>query len=406
MFELSEWLLIAVGVFFLLAFAAIFWLIKSSKKRQEEILIQLSQGLELKLKDINESNLKKSSEDLLRLADLKIQESGNKQNHHFQLAQKEIEKMIEPLQSNLKTYRAQVEDINKERNREYGSLDQVLKILLESNRKLRGETEKLSQALRKPGVRGRWGEVQLRRIVELAGMQEYCDFTEQQSSEDKELLKSKVKGRPDLVVHLPNNRQIVVDAKATMEGYLEAEEQSDERLRKLALERHAESVRIRVSDLSRKSYWEQFDKAVDFVVLFIPGEAFFSAALQERPDLVEWAFTQKVVLATPTTLMSLLKAVAYGWRQEQLTENAKKISSQASKIHQNLIVWAKHFEGMGNSLSKATQHYNDAVGSFQRRLTPAIKQMEDMGVEVKEKLSTPDVITQTVRSVQIKDNLK
>lgn len=290
------------------------------------------------------------------------------------LSRKDVESLIKPLQDSVLSYKKEMGELEGLRNREMGSLDKLLKAVLETNQQLKSETSNLASALKSPTVRGRWGEVQLKRIVELSGMSSHCDFTEQLSlqGEDARLV-------PDMVIHLPNGRDIVVDAKAVLAGYLEAEEATDSGLRKAALLRHAQSLRARIQELSRKSYWEQFTSAPEFVVLFIPAEAFFSAALMESPDLIEFGFESRVILSTPTTLMALLKAVALGWRQEQLAENSRKIAEQASKLYQALGTWVGHLEQLGSSLEKSTKAYNSAVGSLEKSVLPPARKLKEMG---------------------------
>lgn len=315
--------------------------------------------------------------------------------HESEMQRKEIELLTQPLKEVVENYRKELNSAEERRVRDSGSLGQLLKTLAESNEGLRRETSALSGALKRPGVRGRWGEVQLRRIVELSGMQTRVDFTEQNTvvNTDEQRL------RPDMVIHLPAGRQIVVDSKAVLASYLEAEEAIDETLRKAALVRHASALRTRMMELSKKSYWEQFEKAPDFVILFIPGEVFFSAALAEDPSLMEDGFEKKVVLATPTTLMALLRAVAFGWRQEQLAENAKKIGAEASRMYQAISVWMEHMSSMGAALDRTTKNYNQAVGSLERSVLPVAKRLRELGVSAKTEITELNQIETQIRTV-------
>jgi DNA recombination protein RmuC len=236
------------------------------------------------------------------------------------------------------------------------------------------------KALRQPHVRGRWGEVQLRRVVEMAGMLKHCDFAEQESAttDDGRLL------RPDLVVRLPGNRQILVDSKAPINSYLDAHEAVDEEQRRAKMRDHGQLVRSHLQALSKKSYWEQFEPTPEMVVMFIPGEAFFSAALEADPELLDYAFSQNVIIASPASLMALLKAASYGWRQESIAENARAISDLGRELHGRLATLVKHIDRVGRSLDNARDAYNDAIGSFESRVLPSARKFKDLGATSQE----------------------
>jgi DNA recombination protein RmuC len=241
------------------------------------------------------------------------------------------------------------------------------------------ETGNLVKALRTPHTRGQWGEMQLRRAVEMAGMVDYCDFRVQQTlyAEDSRL-------RPDMVVMLPNGRRMVVDSKAPLSAYLDAIEIEDDGLRAAKLKQHAMQVRTHVEQLAQKAYWAQFDQAPEFVIAFLPGESFFSAALQHDPGLIEFGADKKVLVATPTTLIALLKAVAHGWRQEQIAQNAVEISRMGRELYERLSKLAEHFAAVGSHLNRATRAYNDAAGTFERRVLVSARRMKEKGVTVAE----------------------
>jgi DNA recombination protein RmuC len=250
------------------------------------------------------------------------------------------------------------------------------------------------QALRRPEVRGQWGELTLRRLAELAGMVEHCDFFEQQqvSGEEGQL-------RPDMIVRMPDSRDIVVDAKTPLDGYLSAVEANDDATRDSELLRHARKVRERVRELSGKAYWSQFSHAPDFVVMFIPGDQFLSAALDKDKALLEDALRQKVILATPTSLVALLRAVAYGWRQEVLAENADKIRELGEELYNRLATFGQYLGKLGNSLNSSVNHYNKAISSFDARVIPGARKFSEMGISTKKELDTPDQIDRIARTV-------
>jgi DNA recombination protein RmuC len=308
--------------------------------------------------------LRKNNQSFLDLAKETLGTFQESAKGDLEKRQQAISEVVTPVRESLAKVDAQINELEKNRVGAYESLQAQVKSLLETQQQLRAETGNLVKALRAPNVRGRWGEVQLRRVVEMAGMVDHCDFYEQQSvtQENGGML------RPDLLVRLPGDKTIVVDAKAPVVAYLDALEAPDDVTRAEQLTRHAAHVRAHIESLSRKAYWEQFDPAPEFVVLFLPGEMFFSAALERDPMLIEYGAEKRVILATPTTLIALLKAIFFGWRQQNLAANAEEISKLGRSLYGRLSTMGEHFERLGKSLGKSVESYNQAVASLETRV--------------------------------------
>ena len=336
--------------------------------------------------------LKHNNQTFLQLAQENLKQFHIRAQSELEKKEKSVENMVLPIREALDKTEQQIRLMEQERKQAYGSLHKHLETLSLTQQRLHDETQNLVQALRRPEVRGQWGEMTLKRLVELAGMVQHCDFFEQEHSQTETGAI-----RPDMIVRLPGGREIVVDVKTPLDAYLSAVEQKDPEEQKKALQHHARKVRERVRELAAKAYWQQFDKSPDFVVLFIPGEQFLSAALDYDRELLEYALQQKIILATPTSLIALLRAIAYGWRQEQLTANAETIRVVGEDLYKRLSTFSEHLARLGRSLDGAVGHFNKAVGSFDSKVLPGARKFVEMGVSSDK---TPEEIEQIEKGVR------
>ena len=338
--------------------------------------------------------LRENNTSFLELARSHLETLQTKASADLAQRQQAVESLVTPVRESLTKFDQRVQELERARTEAYGSLSAHVRMLAEGQKELRAETANLVTALRSPVVRGRWGEMQLRRVVEMAGMLSHCDFLEQTThlSDGRAL-------RPDLVVRLPGGKNVVVDAKAPLQAYLEALEAREEDVRRGRLVDHARQIRDHIAKLSAKSYWAQFESTPEFVVLFIPGETFFSAALEADPGLIEEGVNQQVILATPTTLIALLRAVAYGWRQETLAENAAKIKTDAQDLYTRLRTLGEHVAKLGRSLDGAVRAYNETVGSLEQRVLPGARRFKEHGAAAGE-IAPLAPIERAVRPVQ------
>lgn len=344
--------------------------------------------------DISNRSLRANSDTFLKLAEQNLETRQAKVESDFEKREKAVEELVKPIQDALQASHKQINDLEKARSEAYGGIKSQLESMQLSQKSLTQETQNLVKALRRPEVRGQWGEITLRRLVELAGMVEHCDFVEQvHTVGDDQVI------RPDMIVNMPDQRQLVVDVKTPLDAYLAAAEAQDDAQRKLGLERHAKNVRAHIRMLSSKSYWKQFEESPEFVILFIPGDQFLSAALAEEPDLIEYALSQQIILATPTSFVALLKAVAYGWRQLALADNAKEIRVLAEDLYGRLGTFVTHMNRMGRQLASSVENYNKAVGSLERSVLPGARKFTELGVHGKkdmEKLESLDPVPRTL----------
>src|ERR1700674_3630711 len=338
--------------------------------------------------------LKSNNSTFLQIAQETLKRFQSEAKGDLDARQRAVADLVTPVRESLSKVDAQIQQMEVARGEAYGDLKAQVQSLITTQKELQAETGNLVRALRTPNVRGRWGEIQLRRVVEIAGMLSYCDFAEQETvtSESGRL-------RPDLVGKLPVGRTVVVDAKTPLQAFLDAFETTDEDVRRSCLANHARQVRDHMKTLSGKNYWEQFEATPEFVVMFLPGETFFSAALEQDPGLIEQGVLQRVIPASPTTLIALLKAVAYGWNQEKLARNAQQISALGKELHDRLRKLAGLITGVGTNLDRAVEAYNQAVGSLENRVLGSARKFPELGASVAEDIPELAPIETTSRAL-------
>ena len=336
-----------------------------------------------------------NNESFLQLAQQKLGMFETQAHANLSAKEKAIENLLKPVNEALRKTEKQITDIEKERKQAYGTITEQLKQVTVAQQGLQSETEQLVRALRRPEVRGQWGELTLKRLAELAGMDNHCDFEEQAHVE----VKDGKNLRPDMIVRMPEHRELIVDANTPLDAYLNAIQSNDANEREMHLKHHARKVRDRMKELASKSYWEQFKQSPDFVILFIPGEQFLTSALDYDDKLLEDAFSNRVILATPTTLVALLRSVAYGWQQARISENAEHIRDLAQDLYKRLNTFTSHLQKVGKNLDDSVSNYNKAIGSLERQVLPGARKFTELGVHAKEDIPFIDEIEKKSRDI-------
>ena len=411
MSDVSMLTILGIAVALLAIGAAIGWLAASVKSAavaaqlSAELIAERGRGAdriatmqqtETQLRDAFQSMgaeaLRQNSTSFLQLAKTSLAEMQQSTSSDLQLRQQAITELVSPIKQTLEKMDGTIQRVELARVGSYESLMEQVRAMGEAQRELSGRTRQLGDALRAPSVRGRWGEIQLRRVCEMAGMLDHCDFTEQTSVDtgDGRL-------RPDLTVRLPGGKVIIVDAKAPLMAYLAATECADEQERERLMRDHSRQVRDHMVKLGQKSYWAQFESTPELVVMFLPGETFFSAALQYDPGLIEYGVDQHVIPSSPTTLIALLRSIAYGWQQDRVARNAEEISALGREMYSRISVFANHFDSLRRSLEKSVEAYNNAVGSLERKVLPQARKFRDLGAGTVAEIGTAEGIDIALR---------
>ncbi len=352
------------------------------------------------VQELVQGALKNNSEAFLKLAQESLNRHHTESDGALKQRQQAIDALLQPIRTALEKSDQQLREIEKERKEQYGALTHHLESITLTQQQLQQETRNLVQALRRPEVRGQWGELTLKRLAELAGMVEHADFVEQEQSQSEAGVL-----RPDMVIHLPDQRAIIVDAKTPLDAYISAIEAESDESRSQSLDHHARNVRKRVRELASKSYWSQFEESPDFVVLFIPGDQFLSSALEQDHTLLEDALREKVILATPTSLVALLRAVAFGWKQQEVARNAETIREVGVQLYDRLTTFTTHMVKVGKNLGSGVDAFNKAVGSLERNVLPGARRFTEMGIHPKKTIDPPVPIEQLTREPKPLENM-
>jgi DNA recombination protein RmuC len=367
----------------------------NTQQQLDEVLAQTQVQLANTFNQLSNEALNRNNNSFLKLAEENLKRFQSEAKADLSGREKAIEQLIKPINEALQQTSKQIHEIEKDRKESYGSLKTTIDQMTKSQQQLQLETQNLVQALRRPEVRGQWGEMTLRRLAELSGMVAHCDFFEQThtTTESGSI-------RPDMIVKLPEQRDIIVDAKTPLDAYLSAIQANDDKDRQRELKRHAQVIRSRVRELSRKNYWAEYSNSPEFVVLFIPGEQFLAAALEVDPALLEDSMSQNIILATPTNFIALLRAVSYGWKQLALADNAEKIRELGETLYKRLSTFGNHLSKLGSSLGSTVNHFNSAVGSLERQVIPGARKFTEMGISSKNEITDLPPIEQQPRQVQ------
>lgn len=367
---------------------------RKASDQKIELVTRASEELRNAFKAMASDALKSNNLSFLDLAKERLERFQSEARGDLESRQRAVAEMVAPVRESLNKVDEKIQQLEVARGDAYGELRAQVESLRITQKELQSETGNLVRALRTPNVRGRWGEIQLRRVVEIAGMLSYCDFTEQETvtTETGRL-------RPDLVVKLPGGKHVVVDAKTPLQAFLDAFETNDEEARRACLANHARQVRDHMNTLSGKKYWEQFDATPEFVVMFLPGETFFSAALEQDSGLIEHGVLNRVIPASPTTLIALLKAINYGWNQEKLARNAQQISALGKELHDRLRLLAGHIASVGTGLDRAVDCYNKAVGSLESRVLVSARKFAELGASVADDIPELEPVETTARTL-------
>jgi DNA recombination protein RmuC len=369
---------------------------RRAAQERNESFKRVTEELAEKFKALSRDALKDNNQEFLNLARATLEKFQVSAKGELDQRQQAIDQLVKPLQDSLEKVDGKIGELEKARAGAYAELREQVRMLATSQLHLQAETGNLVKALRTPHIRGRWGEIQLRRVVELAGMLQYCDFTEQETvaTEDGRI-------RPDVIVRLPGNRTIVVDAKVPFEAFYESISATDDAVRIERLKEHARLVRAHIGALSRKSYWETVQPTPEFVLLFLPGENFYSAALEQDPKLIEDGINQRVIIATPTTLIALLKAISYGWQQEQRAANADEVGKLGKELYDRMRTFVSYFADIGRNLDRALESYNKGVGSLEARVLVTARKFKERGAIAGEEIETIEPVDKSTRTLSL-----
>jgi len=388
----------ALIAFFLGYLVAQFFAKQKHRKLENEYDDKIDQ-LSHTFNSLSQQALQNNNESFLTLAQQSFKQLQSHASHELQTRERSIANMLQPIKQSMLQTDQQLRQLNQDRKVTETKLGEQIANLLTSQHSLQAETRNLVTALRRPEVRGQWGELTLKRLVELAGMSEYCDFTEQITvRKDEGLL------RPDMLIRLPSERQLVVDVKTPLDAYISATEAGDDQAQDAFLKQHSRNVKNRIKELGLKQYWQQFDRSPDFVILFIPGDQFLSAALDQDKDLLEYALLQKILLATPTSLVGLLRAVAYGWNQDSLNKNTEQIRTLGQTLYSRLQTLTEHLNKLGKNLDQSVMQFNKVVGSYQSNTLPSARKLSELGVSSEETVEPNSTSSEAARQLPLEND--